>query len=257
MQICRREAQAHQRLRPELRRLGLAEADVREGGPHVVQQKIGEGRHDLEAQGANRICTGHECRHVAGRTPDFPEHQGALRAQDPERCTRWRREEADERIGGVELLGGDLRFGKRIDAGGEGKAGDDLLRLIAGIGDAHLHDERPPIELAQRRRLCLAAEPPEAAVRRPVGTAGNAVAVEVERVCARQNLRVGHRVEQAESEQIGCRAMAGVGGRRGDRLRSHLQEIAVGGCDLFLNDLPADRGEIVAASPGAVKRRRV
>ena len=51
--------------------------------------------------------------------------------------------------------------------------------------------------------------------------------------------------------------MAGVGGRRGDRLRSHLQEIAVGGCDLFLNDLPADRGEIVAASPGAVKRRRV
>ncbi len=51
--------------------------------------------------------------------------------------------------------------------------------------------------------------------------------------------------------------MAGVGGRRGDRLRSHLQEIAVGGRDLFLNDLSADGSEIVAASPGAVKRRRV
>ena len=129
--------------------------------------------------------------------------------------------------------------------------------MIAGIGDAHLHDERVRIELAQRCDLRLATEPPQAAVRRPVGATRNAVAVEVERIRERQDLRVGHRVEQSEPEEIGRGAMAGVGGGRGNRLRCDVQDVAEGGRELLLNHRTAERRKIVARHSRAVKRRGV
>jgi len=85
---------------------------------------------------------------------------------------------------------------------------DRLLRWVVRVGDPHLHDEGVAIELAQRRHLRLAAEPPDAAVCRPVGAARNSVAVAVERVRARQDFTLGDGIEQPEPEHIRRRSVA-------------------------------------------------
>jgi len=183
----------------------------------------------------------HQRRHVTGAAADLREHQGAQHAGRVERRAGRRRQETHERIRGVELRGADLGLGERIHTGRQRLTAHRLLGLVDGIGDAHLHHERIAVELAQRRRLCLAAEAAEAAVRRAVGAARNAVAVAVERVRTRQNHGIGHRIEQAEAEHVGRRAVAGVGGDRRDRLTRDMQEVGERRRDLLLNDLTPDR----------------
>ena len=104
----------------------------------------------------------------------------------------------------------------------------------------------------------LAAETPEPAIGRAVRTAGDAVAVAVVGIRKRENLGVGNGIEQSEAKEIGRRAVAGVGRGRGDRLRRQVRVLTVGGCELFLNDLATDGGEVVTLrgfGPGVERRR--
>ena len=173
-----------------------------------MQQQIGERPHPLEPQRRYRAVAGEQHGDVTRRAADPREGQRADLSGGVERLRRWRSQEPYEGVRRVELVLTDLRIGDRIDARRQRLATDRLLGWILRIGDPHLHHEGVAIELAQRRHLRLAAEPPDATVRRPVGAARNSVAVAVERVRVRQDFALRHGVEQPEPEHIWCRSVA-------------------------------------------------
>ena len=89
----------------------------------------------------------------------------------------------------------------------------------------------------------------------PVGATGNAIVVPVRRVGEREDLPVGHRVEQPEPED---RRRAAPADRRGAREHRRLAETAhrqEGGGHAVRDDGTAARGEVVARAVGAERGR--
>src|SRR5213078_4022987 len=112
--------------------------------------------------------------------------------------------------------------------------------------------ERPGVELPQRCELGLAAEAAEPPVRCAVGTPGYAVAVAVEGVGERQNLRLRHGLQQPEPQQARRRPMRRAGGLREPRLLADPERGVQGRGDAVLDDRPAYCAEVVE---GAVMER--
>src|SRR5438874_11995499 len=77
-----RAAQIEERFRAEIRRRGEAQADVRQVGPHIVQQEVGVGGKLLVAQGLDWAVPGAQGGDVAGRAPDLGEEVAAVRSEE-------------------------------------------------------------------------------------------------------------------------------------------------------------------------------
>src|SRR6058998_2519040 len=122
-----RTAQIEERFRAEIRRRGEAEADVRQVGPHVVQQEIRVGGKLLIAQGLDWAVPGAQGGEVAGRAPDLGEQVAAVPPVLAELPGRRRREEAYEVVGQVQRLLRDLGIRRRVHARGERLAADVLF----------------------------------------------------------------------------------------------------------------------------------
>src|SRR5213596_145367 len=73
-----RAAQIEERFRAEIRRRGEAQADVRQVGPHIVQQEVRVGGKLLVAQGRDWAVPGAQGGDVAGRAPDLGEEVAAV-----------------------------------------------------------------------------------------------------------------------------------------------------------------------------------
>src|SRR6266704_6118423 len=99
-----RATQIEERLRAEIRRGSEAEADVRQVGPHVVQQEVGVGGKLPVAQGRDWAVPGAQGGDVAGRAPDLGKEVAAVPPVLAELQRRRRREEAHEVAGQVQLL---------------------------------------------------------------------------------------------------------------------------------------------------------
>ena len=139
-----------------------------------------------------------------------------------------------------------LGVGGRVDARGQWRAVDRLLVGLGGARDPHLVDERPGVELAQRRHLRLATEASQAAVRRAIGTPRDAVAIAIQRIRQREDFRVRHGLQQPESEQARRGPDGAVRGCRGHGLALDPEDGVERGRDAVLDHRPAVWGEVVA-----------
>ena len=220
-----------------------------------MQQQIRERRQDPVAERFHGIGTGRERRHVTLRTPDLREDPLAPRLAERGPDRRRSSEQAHEGIRRIEILLRELRVCRRIDAGGKGVALDELLAGLRRVRDPHLVEERPSREFQQRRDLRLAAEAADAPVGRPVRAPRDAVVVSSLGIGQRQNLRVGHGVQQAEPEDGRRGPMGCGGGRRRHRIPSDPEGGVERGRHAVFEHRPAISTQLIAHT--AVERGRM
>jgi len=175
---------------------------------------------------------------------DPPERHARSRRK-VERHARWgARKRTKHR--GVELLGADLVGHGRYRREGRSPT---AAPSDARVGDPHLMTNASALNsrnvaAAPCGRIARGDRPPSG------WTTGNAVAVAVEWIRARQNLASAPR--RAIRIRIGrASSVTGIGGRRRNRFRREVEVRAQGGRELFLYHLAAD-----AARSSSVRRRR-
>ena len=182
---------------------------------------------------------------MTGGAPDLREQVAAVALVVATSQGAGRGEEAHEGVGLIERRLVDLRVGDGIDARGNRRSADRSLGGLLGVRNALLGEKRAGVELAQRREVGLAAEATDPAVGGPVGAPGDAVAVAIVGIRAGEDLRLGHRVEQAAAEHR-RRRPEGAGGARGKRLLGDSQRSLKRGRRLLLDHRPALTSEVVA-----------
>lgn len=148
-------------------------------------------------------------------------------------------------------------FRNRIDVRRKGPPSDHLFGGHSRICDPLLDDERSGVEFPQRRNECFASEPAEASVEEAIGTPGYAVAISIVGIGQRQDRRVGHRVQQAEPEDVWRRPQRSRGGFPWHRLGLDAERCSQCGCHCLLDDRPALRHERITEGTIGKKRARV
>src|SRR5205085_5036254 len=151
-------AQPPEPLRADLADPCRALLDAVAEAAHVVEQEVGEGMEDLQAQGADRASAGHQRGRMAGGAADGDEHQLTGQLPGSDLPARRRREQRHE-VGELDhVLAVVVQAGNRVVVE---SAAVSLRTGLTGelrVGDAHLVQIGVAGELEEGGVLVLPAE---------------------------------------------------------------------------------------------------
>ncbi len=146
-----REAQADERLRPELGRLRAAQADVRQIRTHVVEEKVGVGEKPFPIEGTHGISSRTKRREMARSASDAIEEMTSRSGGPALPQGRRRGKEAHEVVREIQRPLVDLGLGDGIDSRGNRVPADRFLGLNSSSAGTNAFRPNRPMRPSANR----------------------------------------------------------------------------------------------------------